>query len=105
MNVERNKSELKSVLGSRGLSAEFADIIFISDDIEASQANIDKLDKLFKDAVKAEVEKRLAGNTPKGNGGNTGSAEITKDSAKKMSMAQLQALEKENPELFNKLFN
>ncbi|MBE6782966.1 MAG: DUF4355 domain-containing protein [Ruminococcaceae bacterium] len=34
--IERNKSELKSVLSSRGLSAEFADIINISDDIEAS---------------------------------------------------------------------
>ncbi len=102
-HVERNRSELKSVLSSRGLSAEFADIINISDDIEASQANIDKLDKLFKAAVRAEVEKRLAGNTPKGNGGTP--AEITKESAKKMSMAELSALEKTNPELFNKLFN
>lgn len=102
--IERNKSELKSVLSSRGLSAEFADIISINDDIEASQANIDKLDKLFKAAVKAEVEKRLAGTgTPKGNGATT--TEITKDTAKKMSMAELQALEKTNPELFNKIFN
>lgn len=103
MNTERNKSELKSVLSSRGLSAEFADIIAISDDIEASQANIDALDKLFKAAVKAEVEKRLAGNAPKGNGSST--AEITKESAKKMSMAELSNLERTNPELFNKLFN
>lgn len=102
-HIERNRSELKSVLSSRGLSAEFADIIAINDDIEASQANIDKLDKLFKAAVKAEVEKRLAGNAPKGNGGS--SAEITKESAKKMSMAELNALERTNPELFNKLFN
>ena len=101
--IERNKSELKSVLGSRGLSAEFADIIAINDDIEASQANIDKLDKLFKAAVKAEVEKRLAGNAPKGNGATA--TEITKESAMKMSMAELQALEKNNPELFNKIFN
>ena len=64
--IEKNRSELKSVLSSRGLSAEFADIVAISDDIETSQANIDKLDKLFKAAVKAEVEKRLAGNAPKG---------------------------------------
>lgn len=101
--IERNKSELKSVLSSRGLSAEFADIIAINDDIEASQSNIDKLDKLFKAAVKAEVEKRLAGSTPKGNG--TAPAEITKESAMKMSMAELSALEKNNPELFNKIFN
>ena len=101
--VERNRSELKSVLASRGLSAEFADIILINDDIEASQANIDKLDKLFKSAVKAEVEKRLAGNAPKGNGANP--AEITKENAKKMSMAELNELAIKNPEAFNKLFN
>lgn len=103
MNIERNKSELKSVLSSRGLSAEFADIIVISDDIEASQANIDKLDKLFKSAVRAEVEKRLAGNTPKGNNTNA-PAEITKESAKKMSLAELNTLLANNPEAYRKLF-
>ena len=102
-NIERNRSELKSVLSSRGLSAEFADIILINDDIEASQANIDKLDKLFKAAVKAEVEKRLAGNTPKGNG--VSATEITEESAKKMSIADMAALQQSNPELFAKLFN
>ena len=103
MNIDRNKSELKSVLSSRGLSAEFADIISITDDIEASQANIDKLDKLFKAAVKAEVEKRLAGNAPKGNG--AAPAEITKDAAKKMSIAEMNELAAKNPDLFNKLFS
>ena len=102
-NIERNKSELKSVLSSRGLSAEFADIINISDDIEASQSNIEKLDKLFKAAVKLEVEKRLAGTTaPKGNAVSSG--EITKETAKKMSMAEMAALKQSNPELYNKLF-
>jgi hypothetical protein len=101
--VERNKSELKSVLSSRGLSAEFADIITIGDDVELARANIDKLDKLFKAAVKDEVEKRLAGNAPKGNGG--GSAGITKESAKKMTVAELNELAQKNPELFNQLFN
>lgn len=102
MNTERNKSELKSVLASRGLSAEFADILAINEDIEASQANIDKLDKLFKAAVKAEVEKRIAGNAPRGNGSTP--AEITKDSARKMSMAELADLSRRDPEKFNQLF-
>ena len=104
--TERNKSELKSVLSSRGLSAEFADIIAISDDIEASQANIDKLDKLFKAAVKEEVEKRLAGagGSPRGNGSGQ-SAEITKDSIKKMSLTELNELMENNPELYDKLFS
>ena len=102
--IEKNRSELKSVLSSRGLSAEFADIIAINDDIEASQSNIDKLDKLFKAAVKSEVEKRLAGNAPRGNGSGT-PAEITKEMARKMSMTELNKLAQEQPELFSKLFS
>lgn len=102
--IEKNKSEVKSVLSSRGLSAEFADIILITDDIEASQANIDKLDKLFKAAVKQEVERRLAGSTPKGNG-TSAAPEITKESAKKMSLAELNELLDKNPELYNKIFS
>lgn len=101
--VEKNKSELKSVLASRGLSAEFADIINITDDIAASQANIDKLDKMFKAAVKAEVEKRLAGNVPKGNGGKE-AAEITKETAKKMSLAELNELLIKDPEKYKAIF-
>ena len=101
--VERNRSELKSVLSSRGLSAEFADIISITDDIEASQANIDALDKLFKAAVKAEVEKRLAatGGTPKGNMATGG--EITKEAFKAMSLMEQNQLAKTNRDLYNKL--
>lgn len=105
MNIERNKSELKSVLSTRGLSAEFCDILNITDDIEASQANIDKLDRLFKAAVKAEVERRLAGSAPKGNAASVADAEMSKDEAKKMSMAERQHLYNSNPELYKKLFN
>lgn len=102
--TERNRSELKSVLSSRGLSAEFADIILVSEDIEASQENIDKLDKLFKQAVKTEVERRLASNggIPKGNGSK--SSELTKEEAKKLSMAELNRLAETQPELFDRLF-
>lgn len=101
--IEKNRSELKSVLASRGLSAEFADIIVINDDIEASQANIDKLDRLFKKAVQTEVEKRLAGNAPKGNASST--TELTKDTAKKLSLAEMNELAAKDPDKFNKLFN
>lgn len=67
--AEKNKSEIKSVLSSRGLSAEFADLLAIGGDVEANQAIIDAFDKLYKAAVKSEVEKRITGATPKGNGG------------------------------------
>lgn len=100
--VERNKAELKSVLSSRGLDVRFADIINITDDLGTSQKNIDTLDTLFKAAVKAEVEKRLAGNTPKGNGSSP--AEITKEQASKMSLQEMMELQKNHPEIYNKLF-
>ena len=102
--IEKNRSELKSVLSSRGLSAEFADIIVVSDDIEASQANIDKLDKLFKESVKAEVEKRLKGTTPKGNANGGVTNTITKDNAKKMGLAEMSRLKETNPELYKQFF-
>ena len=101
--IEKNKSELKSVLSSRGLSAEFADIIQISDDIEASQKNIDKLDKLFKSAVKAEVEKRLAGGKPPAAGQSE--TQLNKENAKNLSLAELNRLAAEQPELFKKIFD
>jgi len=100
--IEKNRSELKSVLSSRGLSAEFADIILINDDIETSQANIDKLDKLFKAAVTAEIEKRLAGSAPKGNGAGV-SAELTQEAFRKMTITQQNQVFVENPELYKKL--
>lgn len=100
--IEKNRSELKSVLSSRGLSAEFADILAVSDDIEAAQANIDKLDKLFKAAVKAEVEKRIGGDVPNGNGGGS-KAPMTKEEFLKLPMAEMQRLLDGNPTYYNNL--
>lgn len=103
-DIANNRSELKSVLSARGLSAEFADIITITDDIEESQAKIDVLDKLFKAAVKTEVERRLAasGGTPKGNT-TTNTGEITKEQFRKMSLTEQAKLARDNPEVYKKL--
>ena len=102
MNIEKNKSELKSVLSSRGLSAEFADLINITDDIKESQEKIDALDKLFKAAVKAEVEKRLAANGGAPRSSST-SGEITKETFKAMSLSQRAAIARDDRELYNRL--
>ena len=104
--VEKARSELKSVLSARGLSAEFADIISITDDTADNQATIDAFDKLFKAAVKAEVEKRLAasGGAPKGSS-NAVSGEITQEMVRKMSIAELQELKNTRPEIYKKFYN
>ena len=101
--IERNKSELKSVLSARGLSAEFADdMLIIDEDLEASQARIERLDRLFKNAVKLEVERRLSSNSPKGN--VTVSNELTREKAKKLSINEMNDLLKNDPDKFKELF-
>lgn len=102
MNVEKNRSDLKSTLSARGLSAEFADLINITDDLEESQKKIDTLDKLFKAAVKEEVNKRLAANggAPRS---SSASGEITKETFKAMSLSQQAAIARDNRELYNRL--
>ena len=102
MNVEKNRSDLKSTLSARGLSAEFADLINITDDLEESQKKIDALDKLFKAAVKEEVNKRLAANggAPRS---SSSSGEITKETFKAMSLSQQAAIARDNRELYNRL--
>lgn len=97
--VEKNKSEIKSVLASRGLSAEFADLLQIGEDIEAAQASIDAFDKLFKAAVKAEVEKRLSGSAPKGNGG--GAHVMTAQEFAALPIAEQSRLLTANPDFYN----
>lgn len=100
--IEKNKSELKSIMAARNLDVRLADIINITDDLEESQQNIETLDKIFKECVRKEVEKRLAGNPPKGNV-ISDNGEITKEQFKQMPLSKQSALYRSNPELYKKL--
>ena len=102
--VLQNKNEITKTLSARGLSAEFADILVIGDDIEAAQQNIETLDKLFKKAVSEEVKKKLAATATNPSGGNGGdNIAAMKENFKKMSLAEQNKLFNENPELYDKL--
>ena len=98
--MEAKKSEIKSVLSNRGLSAEFADLLKISDDTQATQATIEKFDKLFKQAVSQAVEKRLGGSTPKT---AVSTENLTREDVSKMGYNELLALKRNDPELYQKL--
>ena len=80
------------------LGPQWKKVVYV---LEESQANIDKLDKLFKAAVKAEVEKRLAGNSPKGSGGQ--SQPMTKEEFLKLPMHEMQRLMDSNKEFYTNL--
>lgn len=101
-NKMQTKAEVTKVLASRGLDARFADLIAIDEDIEEAQAKIDNLDKLFKLSVKAEVEKRISGNTPKASTVGLDGG-ITKEQFNKMSIKEREELYKNNAELYKAL--
>lgn len=98
--VIQAKNEVIKVLDARGLSAQFADILAIGDDVEEAQARIDTLDNLFKKAVQEEVKRRLATPTPK-IGASEG--ELNNERFSRMSAKEKNELYANNKELYMKL--
>jgi len=95
-----NKIAAMKVLSDREIPADLVDFI-VNEDADVMKANIDLLDKYIKQAVSAQVTKRMASPTPKaGLGINT---EMTKESFAKMSITQRNELFATNRELYNKL--
>lgn len=95
--ITKNRSEIKTVLGQRGLPVSFADLINIGSDYDEALKAIDVFDKTFKSAVAEEVKHRLASNAP-----DAGTVTKTID-FNKMSIVEKQQLYNANPELYKKL--
>lgn len=100
--LAENKNEASKILAEKGLSLSLVDFV-VAEDAETMNTNISLLDKAFKASVKAEVEKRLGSSTPKKN--LPVDEGLTIDKARKMSVAELNQLANDNPDIFNKLFN
>lgn len=98
--LAENKNEASKILSEKGISLSLVDFV-VAEDAETMKANIDLLDKAFKASVKAEVEKRIGGNSPKRNIDTEKG--ITKEQFKKMSIGDLNELYKSNPELYKQL--
>ena len=101
--INTSKNEVIKTLQSRGLDTRFADVLNITEDVEIAQQTIAQFDKLFKLAVKQEVEKKISkGDKPKI--GTTGlDGQITKEQFKKMKLAEKHEIKLNNPELYNSL--
>lgn len=100
--LAENKAEASKILAEKGLSPQLVDFV-VAEDAETMSTNISLLERCFKESVKAEVNKRLAGNAPKK--GLPLEKAITKEDFLKMSYAELIELKENNPELYNQLKN
>lgn len=98
MALMENKAEASKALNERGISIALADFV-VAEDADTMMENIKVLEDEFKKSVKAEVEKRLAGNSPKKNLDNKG---MTREEFQKLSFAKQTELLEENPDIYEK---
>lgn len=97
-----NTNEASKILNERGMSLSLVDLV-VKETAEDTLEAINLLDKEFKKSVKAEVEKRLAGNTPKK--GLATDKTLTKEQFMKLSYSELAELKKNEPELYESMVN
>jgi len=95
--LSENKSACISILADKSIPVQLADFV-VDTDADVMQERIKTLDKYFKLAVKAEVEKRLSSNTPKRNLPLDGV--LTKEQFSKLSIAQQTEIYNNNKELY-----
>jgi autotransporter translocation and assembly factor TamB len=101
--MAQTKNEVMKVLGARGLSAEFADMLAIGTDAEEAQQLIDSFDKLFKKEVAREVKARLAATSNVPQIADAMSGKMTKEQFNALSLAEQQAMYSADPELVRNL--
>lgn len=101
LRVQENKVSAMKIMADKGVPASMVDFI-VAEDADDTMANIRLFEKEIQKAVSEEVKKRLAGSAPKA---GTTAAEITKETFKKMTLAQKNDLYKSNPDLFRELSN
>ena len=99
----QTKNEVMKVLGARGLSAEFADMLAIGTDTEEAQKLIDDFDKLFKKEVAREVKARLAETSAVPQIADAMSGKMTKEQFNALSIAEQQAMYNSDPELVKQI--
>ena len=98
--VAENTAEALKVLADKGIRPGLVKFV-VAADAQTMMDNINELEKEFKASVKAEVEKRLAGSTPRRN--LPPDQAVDKAAFGKMTLAEQQELYINNPELYKRL--
>lgn len=99
LSILENTTEASKILAEKGISVALVDMV-VAADAETMKEKIDLLDREFKASVKAEVEKRLASNTPKRNLPPDNA--LSKEQFLKLPVNKMQELYNSNPDLYKK---
>ena len=99
-NLMQNKLEASKIMGEHGLPVSFVDYI-VAEDAETMMANITNFETQWKAAVADAVSARIAQPAPKGS--NVSQTGLTKETFKKMSLAQQSEIYRTNPDLYKQL--
>ena len=100
LSVAENTAEALKILSEKGIRPGLVRFV-VAADAQTMMDNINELEKEYKASVKAEVEKRLAGSTPRRN--LPPDQAVDKASFGKMTLAEQQELYINNPELYKQL--
>lgn len=95
--LAENKAACTSILVQKGLDASLVDFV-VDVDADSMNTKIKALEKAFKASVKAEVERRLQGTSPKKNLAEPEG--MTKKDLMSMNVRDLQMFKNQNPETF-----
>lgn len=105
LRLQEEKIEAAKILTERGLASDFVHFL-IGEDSQTTLDNINNFEKMYKEALKAEIGKRLPSGTPNVGGGNGVNGEglaITKEQYAKLSLSEKNKLYIENPEAVKEL--
>lgn len=69
------KEDLRKYMSEKEVSHTFLDFLIKEKDMEASKSNVDNFKKVFDEAVKTEVEKKIPSHVPNTQGGKTQTTE------------------------------
>lgn len=103
IQMQEDKMETAKVLKDRGLDETFVDFVLAQDN-EITLERINALEKVFKAAVKVEVEKRIPSNDPESGAGNGVPGEMTKEEFKKLPLSKQNEFYVSDPEKYKQYF-
>lgn len=100
LNHKEMLAETVKQLAEKKLPAAAADFL-VALDADTTNDNIKKFEKMFNDAITAEIKSKMGGSAPSTSSVESGG--ITKEQFSKMTLAQRSELLKNDPDIFNAL--